>query len=343
MPARTKQLAVEPTDGGRGFFAYEVLRFSPQERIPLSGLPDIFLPNEFIHLRGRSFDGLQGFSNLDAGAKVFTMATELLDYATRLFANDGGMRGVFQKPGESGDALSDPAFKHLREQLAELLTNMRRHNVPIVLEEGMTFQEISMTADQAQSASAKDASIVDVARIFRIPPHKMMHLINVKYENMETLEKSYVSDALIPVCVPIEQKMQGSLLSFEDQRKYFLQFDRREMLLNDQEKLAEVTKSMMAAGSMTFGEHRQALGWNPLEGDQNDWRTIPSTFNTVDAKGEVVIPAGAQPQNDPNATPAAGDGKKPTPKPGKPGKPKKDVEEDDDTNIVEFPTIVGER
>jgi HK97 family phage portal protein len=342
MPVRVFQLAVEPEDGSRGFFAYRVDRFSPQERIPLSGLPDIFLPNEFIHLKGRTFDGLQGYSNLDAGTKTFNMASSILDYSTRLFDNDGGMRGVFQKPGESGDALSDVAFKHLREQLAELLTNMRRHNVPIVLEEGMTFQEISMTADQAQSASAKDASIVDTARVFRIPPHKMMHLINVKYENMETLEKSYVSDSLIPTCVPIEQKLSGSLLSFKEQSQYFLQFDRREMLLNDQEKLAEVTKSMMAAGSMTFDEHRQALGWNPMEGQGGDCRTIPSTYNTVDSTGEVVIPAGAQPvadpNADPNADPAAADDTKP--KPAK--KPKKDVDDDVD-NVVEFPSVVGER
>jgi HK97 family phage portal protein len=331
MPVRTTILAVEGDETKRGFYAYKVDRFSPHERIPLEGMPEIFLPGEFIHIRGRMFDGLQGYSNLDAGAKTFNQANELLDYATRLYANDGGMRGVFQHPGEIGDAVSDKAFENLRMQLAELLTNMRRHNIPIVLEEGMTFKEIAMSADQAELTKQREAAIVDVARTFRIPPHKMMHLINVKYENMETLEKSYVSDSLIPTCIPIEQKMKMCLLSRAEQMRYFFEFDRRQMLLNDIEKLTEATDKMVKSGSMEFDEQRTALGFNPMANNQGKKRIIPSTYNLIDsATGKVEIAAGAQPAGD-DKKPA--DGAKPKPKP-------KDVEED---NILEFPSLVGER
>jgi len=340
MPARTTILAVEPSDGGRGFYAYEVKRTNPHERIQLSGLPEIFLPSEFIHLRGRMFDGLMGYSNLDAGAKTFNMATELLDYSTRLYANDGGMRGVFQKAGENGDALSDVAFKRLRDDLAVLLTNMRRHNVPIVLEEGMTFKEISMTADQAEVAKSKEAAIVDVARTFRIPPHKMMHLVNVKYENMETLEKSYVSDSLIPTCVQVEQKLALSLLTLRERTKYFFEFDRRQMLLNDQEKIAEVVKTLANTGAMSWDEQREALGWNPLPNGAGKHRTVPSTYNTVDESNKIVIPAGAQPSPDAAGDKKPADGEKPT----KPKPKPKDVEEDDTGVVVPFtPSVVGER
>lgn len=330
LPARTKMIAVEPEDGSRGFYAYEVERFGAPERIPFMGMPKIFLPGEFIHVRSRMMDGLMGYSNLDVGAKTFAQSMEILEYSTRLYANDGGMRGVFQKAGEQGDALSDAAFERLRTQLAELLTNMRRHNVPIVLEEGMTFETISMTADQAENAKAKEAAIVDVARTFRIPPHKMMHLVNVKYENMETLEKSYVSDALIPTCIPIEQKLRVSLLKPAERGKYFFEFDRREMLLNDQEQLAKVVETLMKYGALEQDEMRMALGWNPLKGDAGKMRVIPSTYNLVDGSNKVVIAAGAQPAGEDKPA----DGKKPKPKP-------KDVEEVD--NVVEFPTVIGER
>ena len=340
MPARTTILAVDPENdsAGRGFYCYQVDRYSPHERIQLAKLPDVFLPGEFIHLRGRMFDGLSGYSNLDAGAKTFDMVNELLDYSTRLSSNDGGMRGVFQRPGEAGDALSDKAFERLREQLTELLTNMRRHNVPIVLEEGMTFKEIAMTADQAEISKQKDSAIVDVARTFRIPPHKMMHLINVKYENMDTLDKSYVRDSLIPTCAPIEEKLKLSLLTRKEQMRYFFEFDRREMMLNDQEKLSEVVKTLATTGAMDWDEQRDAMGWNPLPNGAGKHRTVPSTYNTVDARNNIVIPAGAQPQGGSEEKPA--DGEKPKPKP----KPKpKDVDDDDGNVVIEFPSIVGER
>lgn len=341
MPGRTTILAVQPEQdtAGRGFYCYQVDRLTPHEKIQLSGLPLVFLPSEFIHVRSRMFDGLSGYSNLDAGAKTFSMATELLDYATRLFANDGGFRGVFQKPGEAGDALSEEAFEHLRTQLAEAMTNLRRNNQPLVLEEGLQFQPISMNADQAQSSQARDSAVVDIARTFRIPPHKIMHLINVKYENMETLEKSYVQDSLIPICVEIEQKMEVCLLTQEEMQEYCFEFDRRAMLLNDQTQLATVTKNLVQNGGLTTDEFRAAFGYNPLGGDIGKTRLLPSTFNVVDDKNNVVIPAGAQPAKDGNASSDSGAPAK------KPSKPKKGVDEDEDEtdNVVEFPSVAGER
>ncbi len=336
MPGRTTILAVDPDQdtAGRGFYCYQVDRFTPHERIQLAGLPWVFLPGEFVHFRTRMFDGLSGYSNLDAGAKTFSLALETLNYATRLFANDGGFRGVFEKPGEAGDALSDDAFKHLREQLTESMTNLRRKNVPIVLEEGMTFKQISMNAEQAQSSETRDSAVVDIARTFRIPPHKIMHLINVKYENMETLEKSYVQDSLIPICRSIEEKMDAAMLSPEEMGEFFHEFDRKAMLLNDQKQLAEVTKVLVQNGGLEMDEFRAAFGFNPLGNDVGKTRLIPSTYNLVDEKNNVVIPAGAQPAKDGNAS---GSGSTP-----KPAKPKKEVGEEDD-NILEFPTISGER
>lgn len=336
MPARCTHLAIEPDQdpSGKGFYALEVRRLTPHERIQFSGMPEFFLEDEFIHFMGRTFDGISGYSNLDVGAKAFSLSNELTEFQTRLFGNDGQLRGVFQRPGESGDALSDEAFKHLREQLAELMANFRKENRPIVLEEGMTFQEISMTSEQAEVAKARDSAVVDVARIFRIPPHKIMHLVNVKYENMETLEKSYVQDSLIPDCKRIEATLARSLLTKAERSRYFFMFDRREMLLNDMKMLADVVKIMVQNGAMELDEARALFGWNELGNKSGKVRLIPSTFNLIDsASNEVVIPAGAQPQGD---AAAAGDAK-----PADAKKPKKTI--DDDDVVIDFPNIFGGR
>lgn len=316
MPGRTTILAVVPDDDplGRGFYAYDVQRLTPHEQIQFSGFPStIFLEGEMIHLRGRSFDGLAGYSNLEAGAKTFGLSSELVDYQTRLFANDGTMRGVFQHPGEIGEAVGDKAFDNLRMQIAEQMTDLTRKNRPIILEEGMTFEAVSMNSEQAEIAKARDMAVVDVARTFRIPPHKIFHLINVKYENMETLERSYVQDTLIPYCRRIEQTMERSLFTRKDHAKYFLQFDRVEMLLNDIEKIAEVLKDATGLGAIELDEYRTRLGWNPLANDAGKVRLIPSTYNLVDQNNKVVIAAGAKP--------AEGAGDK------KPAKPKKEADD----------------
>lgn len=318
LPGRTTIFAVTPDrdTSGRGFYAYDVQRLTPHEKIQLSGLPDYFLEDEFIHFRGRMFDGLTGYSNLEAGAKTFGLANELVEYQTRLFRNDGQLRGVFQKPGEEGDALSDEAFEHLRDQLKEAMNNFRRENIPIVLEEGMQFQQISMNAEQAEVVKARDAAIVDVARNFRMPPHKIMHLVNVKYENMETLEKSYVQDTLLPYCRRVEPRLERSLLTKKERAEFFFEFDREEMVLTDVGKQNEFIKTFMQNGLMTIDEARSRRGLNPLPNKAGELRLIPSTYNAVDEKNEIVIPAGAQPVKDDKEEPAdegADDAKKEIP------------------------------
>lgn len=335
MPARTTMIAVEPKEA-RGFFAYEVRRLSPQERILFSGLRDIFLPGEFIHIRTRMMDGLSGLSNLETGAKTFGLANELVEYQTRLYRNDGQLRGVFQKPGGPGDTLSDEAYQRLKDDLDAAMTAYRRENRPLVLEEGITFQHIAMNSDQAEVAKARDAAVVDMARTFRIPPHKMMHLVNVKYENMETLEKSYVQDSLIPYAMAIEQKYKTALLDEDERSRFFFEFDRQEMLLNDMEKMADALDVQAKYGAVEIDEIRQAFGRNPLPNNAGKVRIIPSTYNVVDDKNEVVIAAGAQPQNDADnnadTTSDNSSDKK---------KPKKGM--DDESEIVPFPILVGER
>lgn len=301
MPARVTQFAVMPEDdpiNGMGFFFYRVDRNTPAERLQFAKLDDIFLQSEFIHLRGRMFDGLMGYSNLDIGARLFGLTDELTSYQTRLFGSDGQMPGVFQKPGEAGDALSNEAFDRLREQLKEASRKFREESAPIVLEEGLTFKDVAMNAEQAELSKARDAALVDTARLWRIPPHKIMHLVNVKYENMETLEKSYVNDTLVPYCRRIEQRFNRELLTAEDRARYFFEFDRRAMLLNDMQKLAEVGKVGVQIGGLELDEFRQLFGYNKLPNKAGEVRTIPSTYNTVDRSNEVIIPAGAQPQGD---------------------------------------------
>lgn len=311
MPARVTILSITPEmdSAKEGFYAYKVDRFSPQEEIMFGGMPEVFLPHEFIHFRGRLFDGLTGYSNLDAGAKAFGLADELQSYQTRLFSNDGQLRGVFQRPGESGDTLSEPAYDRLRDQLAEAMGNLRREGRPIVLEEGMAFQQISQTAAEAEISKSRDAAVIDMARIFRIPPHKLMQLQNVKYENMETLEKSYVQDTLIPYCKRIEPRMALSLLKEKELRTLFFEFDRQEMMFNDPAKILEQTKVLGQMGGLTLDEVRQANGRNPLPNGAGKARIIPSTYNLIDENNEIILAAGgaAATEEETDTTTAADD------------------------------------
>jgi HK97 family phage portal protein len=287
LPARVSILVDEES----GRYVYDVDRLTPHEKIMLRGIDRYLLEEEVIHIRGRMFDGLFGYSNLEAGSAIMSLNKAVQDYQTRLYKNDAVLRGVFQMKNE--ETLSDEAYQRLKEQLRNLWKDTRDKGVPLVLEEGMEFNPISMQADAAETSKAKQNAVEDVARLFRIPPHKLMHIVNVKYENMETLEKSYVRDTLFPIATAIEQRVSRGVLSTAERLSgIYLEFDREAMELTDVEKQSEMIQVMLQNAAMTIDEARMRRGMNPLPNGAGAVRLIPANYSIIDDSNEIVLPAG---------------------------------------------------
>lgn len=308
-------------DEARQQYSYDVERLTPNERMMLASFKEEYLlQDEVIHLRGRMFDGLFGYSNLDAGATVMGFSKALMEYQTRLYKNDGSVRGVFQMPKEQVEPLDDRVFKRLKEQLSTRWAASRDAGVPIVLEQGMEFKSVAMNADQAEVAKNRDKAVEDVARIFRIPPHKLMHLVAVKYENLESMEKQYVSDSLVPTCQRFEQRLTRALLSEEERLDYFLQFDRMAMQLTDVEKQAKMIETLMDRGALTIDQALQKGGMNPLPNGAGNVRLIPQGYHLVDDKNQIIIQAGQPTKDEPDDKP-------------------EEPDDDEEKSIVSFPDL----
>jgi hypothetical protein len=159
-----------------------------------------------------------------------------------------------------------------------------------------------MTADQAELSKAWAQAIENTARQFRMPPHKIMHLAAVKYENLATLEASYVFDTLIPYCVRLEQRLGRSLLDQTDRAKYFIEFDRERLVLADTEKQTDMIKTLAAHGAITLDEMRERGFLNPLPNGQGNIRLLNRGFWRIDEAGEIIPEpeqAGSQQTNAP--------------------------------------------
>lgn len=285
VPGRVT-INVNPETGDK---FYPVSRATAFEQAQMRQFDSILTDDEMIHLRQGIIDGLTGYSALTAGADVMALAQAITEYQTRLYDNDAQVRGVFQMK----DTLqSEEAFKRLRKQLAEAAKDFRKESKPLLLEGGIEYKETASTSANAETAKNREQQVLEVCRLFRVPPHKAMSFDASKYSNLEPAERAYVSDALIPIAKSIEKRFEAACLSEEDRLVYFLEFDRDEMAALDTKTKAELVKTAVSGGIATVNEGRTRLGYNPIAG--GDVRYIPSTFAVVDENNEVVIPAGGQ-------------------------------------------------
>jgi HK97 family phage portal protein len=249
----------------------------------------ILFADQIIHIKTRMLNGFSGLPTLMVGNRVMALTEAVSRFQSRIFGRDGTLRGVFQQAKESPE-LSQVQYDRLKSSLGEALNLLRDMGYPLVLEGGMEFKAISMTAAEAGAKEAFAQQVEEVARLFRIPPHKLMHFAGVKYDNLEPLERQYVTDSLIrPACNPIEERLCLALLTEDEQPDYYIEFDRKALHQADQKALSERVTKQWQLGLVMRDEAREELGYNPAPGDAGRVFFMPANSFLLDGNNEVVV------------------------------------------------------
>lgn len=286
---------VQESVTGREIF-YEVTASTQQEQALLGSSFRVFAERDMIHIRTRMLDGMDGYGTLIAGQKTIDIMNNLSEYRENLFGEEGQMRGVFTR--DNKEPIPELIFERLRSQFKTLMNKFRKINEPIVLEGGIKFDSISSSPKEMELVQEFEAQINEVCRMFRMPPHKIFLMSGSKYENLETQEKMYVGDTLIPRAKAFEEQFDKILLSRKERLQYFFQFDRAEMTLRDTKAETERTIRAAERGLTTVDEARAVFNLNPLPNGVGNVRLIPTNMSVVDENNEVIIGGASTPKSD---------------------------------------------
>lgn len=288
---------------GRDVF-YDVTAGTLQEAALLGSYSRIFPERDMIHVRSRMIDGMDGYSTLSAGKKTLDVGKAIDKYRGTLFNEDGALRGVFTR--KDAEPMTDDAFARFRQQLSILMNKFRKLTEPIVLEGDFDFKSISSNPTEVELTKQFAAQINATCRLLRVPPHKVFQMDGVKYENLETSEKMYVGDTLIPRCKGYEEQMARVLLTEDERLEMFFEFDREELELRDPARETERVIKTAERGLILVDEARAKLGYNPLPNGQGQVRLVPTNMSLVDIDGEVVVAGSStsKPDSDPENKPA---------------------------------------
>jgi HK97 family phage portal protein len=128
----------------------------------------LFRAGEIMHLRGMSLDGVTGLSVLQHMRESLGVAIQAEQASARLFRNGTMAGAAFRHPGQ----LSDDAMARLKVSLSERGGAEGAYR-PIVLEEGMDYTPLALTANDAQFLQQRDFQRYDIAMFFGVPPHML--------------------------------------------------------------------------------------------------------------------------------------------------------------------------
>jgi HK97 family phage portal protein len=236
------------------------------------------VPAEMMHhIRGLSGDGVMGMSPIQQAAEAMgiTLAAERL--SASFFRNNAILGAAFEHPGN----LSKDAAKRLKESMQDEYSGADAAYQIHVLEEGMKWQQIGVKPEEGQFLQTRKFQAVELARIFRVPPHMVGILDKATYNNIEHQGIDFVTHTIRPICVRHEQAIQRDLLL--DDETHYAKFLVDALLRGDSIRRAQAMKIQFMHGALNQDEWREAEDRNPIPGGAGKKFYVP--LNMVEGKG----------------------------------------------------------
>lgn len=123
--------------------------------------------DEVFHLVGMSLDGITGVSPITYARETIGLAQAQEKAGGSVFKNGARASMVLQHPARIGNEARD----FLKQSLDAYRAGGESEGKALILEEGMTVNNLTMTAEDAQWIESRKFSRTDIAMFFGVPPH----------------------------------------------------------------------------------------------------------------------------------------------------------------------------
>lgn len=261
IPVRSDEVTIY--EGAEGELFYNVSPSSEFVRAQIGG-GGMFPARSIHHIRGMSMDGICGMSPISYARESVGLALAAEGYGARLFGNGARPSGVIQVEG----TLSSDAAARLKDSWDRAHSGVDNAHKTAVLESGATWQPLSMTSEDAQFLETRKFQTADIARIYRVPPHKIGDLERATFSNIEHQALEYYNDCLMPHFESMEAAMGRDLLR---DPSLFIDHDVTRLLRGDIQGRYAAYAIGRNWGWLSTNDVRAAEGLNPLGPNGDDY------------------------------------------------------------------------
>jgi HK97 family phage portal protein len=273
-----------------------------------------FEKSDIFHIHGLGYDGVTGYVLSRLARDPIGNALAAQKFAGAFFANGTITSGVIEVPA----AMTETGFKHLRESFHARHGGGENQHKPIILENGAKFTPTSTDPQKSQMLETLMYGVEDVARLFRMPLHKIGHLERSTNNNIEQQALEYVQDTLLAWLVRWEQEICRKLLMPSERKTLYAHFCVDALLRGDVAARGMFYQLMRNIGVYSANDVREKEDDNPIsEADGGDAYLVNMAMapQGMVAEGKTIAakqPSGGEnPPGEPKTAP-----KKPAGEPG---------------------------
>ena len=242
------------------------------------------LPSEMFHLHGLGDDAMRGYEMSVLAREAIGLGMEAEAFGASYFGNGTVVGGAIELPAR----WSDDARRRFRESLEKRHKGARKAHGFLILEEDAKYSPFGIPPDQAQFLETRQFQVEEICRWFRMPPHKVQHLLRSTFSNIESQAIEYVVDTLTPWAVRFEQEAWAKLL--DEDPDIYIEHNFSGLLRGDDSKRAIYYRQMFGIAGLSPNDIRELENMNPVEGGDDyfvplNMRRTTETPEEAEAKG----------------------------------------------------------
>lgn len=273
-PKSTKPIRVNQVTQTGGVLAYST-----------DGGETVVPASDVIHVAGLGFDGLVGYSPPFMARQAIALGLAAEAFGATFFGNNAHASGFLKTPRK----LKPEAVMNLRDSLNSIHQGPYNAHKIAVLEEGLEWVQNSVNPEDAQFLASRQFQVLEIARIYRCPPHKLMDYSQAHLANVEESNLDYLMTSLLPWLVRIEGEFNLKLFTRQQRQVFFLEHSFETLLRGNMAALAAYIKELFAVGAVSINEIRHMLRLNPI-GPDGDKRFVPLNIAPLDKAGAIPTP-----------------------------------------------------
>lgn len=224
------------------------------------------LAHEVLHLRHRLGNNRAlGISPIAAARGVIQLALSEQEHGENTFQNGTKLVGVLKYPNR----LNPDQKADIRQAWASQHAGGKNAGKTPILDMGVDYQPVSMTLEDAEWIEARKFSVIEICRLFRVPPVIVQSMESANYSNSVELSRQFVTLSLRRHFTMWEQAIHSKLLTEAGRKQYFAEHSVEGLLRGDSTNRAQFYKSGIDAGWMLKSEARKLENLPTIEGIDN--------------------------------------------------------------------------
>lgn len=255
---------------------------------------------DMIHIRGLGYDGYCAYPVIDQARQAIGIALAAERYAGAFFGNNSNLGGLLTS--ENPD-LDEGQAKELQERIEKLHKGPDRAWRLLVLGAGFKYARTGVTPSESQLDQVRDGQVVEVARFFNMPVHKLKNLTRSTNNNIEQQAIEHVTDCLMPHFICWQQAIGRDLLNPKTFETHFAVFAVNALIRGDSAAMNTALNLQRQNGVINANGWRRAIDMDdqiPDDQGGNDYM-VNGTMKPMRLPAGMLPPAG-------DAPPASGAG-----------------------------------